>query len=171
MSTHSVSSGSGSEDDAHCGSAGNVQFQRKFSVTDYSDVLQDMSASASRSQQAAPSSSGLFWVKVFILYPSNFFPWLVFPVDFFLLAIVPKVPGDLQAQSLWAVWLWTAPLIHRKAKMKRRRATKKIRRKARQKRRQRKMKPIRKESQRRTKRRVKRIRRRKKWGWSWGSIR
>ena len=59
MSTHSVSSGSSDDDDAQCGSAGNVQFQRKFSMADYSDVLQGMSAPTSSSGQAAVSSSVL----------------------------------------------------------------------------------------------------------------
>ena len=57
----SLSSGSsGSDDDAQCGTAGNVQFHRKFSVADYSDLLSGMPATASKSDQAAPSSSGLF---------------------------------------------------------------------------------------------------------------
>ena len=105
MSTHSVSSGSGSEDDAHCGSAGNVQFQRKFSVTDSpmcSKTCQLLPQDLSK-QRLLPVACFELRFLFFIQATSSrglFFQWI-----FFLLAIVPKVPGDLQAQSLWAVWL------------------------------------------------------------------
>lgn len=62
--THDVTSSS--EDEGPLGGAGNVQISRKFSVADYSDLLQQSGAPTSALREAAPSS--VLSQNIFIIY-------------------------------------------------------------------------------------------------------
>ena len=72
MASFSVSESS-DDDDVPCSQAGNIQISRKFSVSDYSDLLAEASPTTRpRAQQSASARSDLeyiFWLTFLAVFP------------------------------------------------------------------------------------------------------